>query len=173
MSENSRRDVEREQRFPCEQLEYTRTVGWLLPTILGEILTELGFVVIINPQQANGVDLEVYHESDLIFVAEVLNWSIASRLTDKRRDCIISNLNEYTCEKLLIHTVPLSNLDGFEENGTSLLQIGYQVLPRLYYDFFLTRRQVERRRMVSAATKNDIRQMIISYLTRTEFPIHH
>lgn len=171
MSENSRGDAGREQRFPCEQLEYTRTVGWLLPIILESILTELGFRVIINPQQANGVDLEVYYGADLIFVAEVLNWSTASRLTDKRRDCIISNLNEYNCEKLLIHTVPLSNLDGFEENGISLLQIGYQVLPRLYYGFFLTRGQVERRRMDSVAIKNDIERKIISYLERTEFCI--
>ena len=117
MSENTKNETQEERpRFPCKQEEYTKTVGKLLPTILGEIFTELGFQAKVNPQQANGVDLEVFLGDHLVLVAEILNWSIASRLTDKRKDNIIRNLNEFNCNKVLIYTVPLSNLNGLGEN---------------------------------------------------------
>lgn len=156
-------------RFPCEQNEYTKTVGWLLPTILGDIFTELGFGVNVNPQQANGVDLEVFLGDNLILAIEVLNWSIGSRLTDKRRNNIIENLSEYNCNKLLIHTIPLTNLYGVRENGIDILEIGYQILPKTYYDFFLTRGQVIRRKIECDSTRREIKSKILDYVNNQLF----
>ena len=103
MSENTISDAQREDfSFPCEQLEYVKTVGELLLTILSEILTELGFRVIVPSQRANGVDMKIFLGDNLIAVAEVLNWSISSRLTNNRKNNIIRNLNEYNCDKLQI-----------------------------------------------------------------------
>lgn len=170
MSENIRNEAQEElPRFPCKQEEYTKTVGKLLPTILGEVLTELGFRVKVNPQQTNGVDLEVLLGDNLIIVAEVLNWSIASRLTHKRRGNIIRNLNEYNCNKLLIHTVPLSNLNGLRENGIHLLEIGYQILPETYYNFFQAKDQVEKRTIDSDSTRRNIRAKILKYIDNSLF----
>ena len=170
LSENTISDAQREAfRFPCEQREYVKTVGELLLTILSEMLIELGFKVIVPPQRANGVDMKIFQGDDLVAVAEVLNWRTTSRLSDKRRHNIIRNLNEYDCCKLLIHTVPLSNLDGFGENGIYLLQIGYQVLPESYYDFFLTREQVERRDIDSNSTRRNIRSKILDYINNHLF----
>ena len=170
MSENIRNDAQVEHlRFPCEQNEYTKTVGKLLPTILEKIFTELGFKVKVNPQQANGVDLEVFLGNNLILVAEVLNWSIASRLTDKRKSSYIRNLNEFDCNKMLIYTVPLSNLDGFKTNGIYLLEIGYQILPETYYNFFQAKGQVERRRIDSESARKNIRAKILDYLNNNLF----
>lgn len=170
MSENRRANAQRRHgRFPCEQLKYTKTVGKLLPTILEEIFTELGFRVKVNPQQANGVDLEVFLEDNLVLVAEVLNWSIASRLTNKRKGNIIKNLNEFNCNKVLIHTVPLSNLDGLKENGIHTLEIGYQVLPETYYSFFLTKGQVVKRKIDSELTRRNIRAKILVYVNNHLF----
>jgi len=165
MSENTRSDAQREAfRFPCEQREYVKTVGELLVIILSEILIELGFEVIVPPQNATGVDLRIFVGNRLIAVAEVLNWSIGSRLTDIRKNNIIRNLNDYNCNKLFIHTVPLSNLDGFTESEIYLLQIGFQVLPEPYYNFFLTKRQVERRTVDSNSTRSNIRAKILDYI---------
>lgn len=165
MSENIRNDAQKEhRRFPCKQLKYTKNVGKFLPTILEAIFTELGFRVKVNPQQANGVDLELFLGDNLVLVAEVLNWSIASRLTNKRKGNIIRNLNEFNCNKVLIHTVPLSNLNGLKENGIHILEIGNQVLPETYYNFFLTKRQVERRNIDSDSTRRNIRAKILDYL---------
>jgi len=162
MSEKQVNDAEGKlQRFPCEQLKYTKTVGRLLPKILGEIFTELGFEVKVNPQQANGVDLEVSLGNNLILVAEVLNWSIGSRLGDQRRKNIIRNLNQHDCNKALIYTVPLSNLTGLRESGIRLIELGHQILPDLYYYFFLAKDQEERRTIDSDSTRRDIRDKIL------------
>lgn len=170
MSENIRCDTKiKYHRFPCEQLEYTKTVGKLLPQILGEIFTELGFKVKVNHQQANGVDIEVFLGHNRILVAEVLNWSIASRLTDKRKNSIIENLNEFNCNKMLIYTVPLSNLEGLEESGIYLLEIGYQILPEAYYKFFLTKHQVEKRQVDSDSARRNIRTKILYYVNNYLF----
>ena len=157
------------RRFPCDQSEYVKTVGWLLPTILEEIFTELGFKVTVNPQQANGVDLEVFLEDHLVLVVEVLNWSIRSRLTNRRRGCIIRNLNEFNCRRLLIHTVPLSNLNGVRESGIDILEIGYQILPRTFYDFYLTRNQVIRRKIDCDSTRIEIKSRILDYVNNHLF----
>lgn len=170
MSENVRYVYRRNHlRFPCEQNIYTKTVGWLLPTILGEIFTELGFKAKVNEQQTNGVDLEVFLGDNLILVAEILNWSIRSRLTDKRKGWIIGNLNKFHCKRLLIHTVPLSNLDGVRESGIDILAIGYQILPETYYDFFLARGQVIRRKIECYSTRRDIRSKILDYVNNRLF----
>jgi len=170
MSENIRNYSQVEHlRFPCEQMEYTKTVGSLLPNILGEIFTELGFKVKINHQQANGVDLEISLGNNLMVVAEVLNWSIRSRLTDKRKGNIIRNLNQFNCNKALIYTVPLSNLNGLKENRIYLLEIGYQILPETYYNFFQTKGQVIRRTIDSELTRKNIRAKILNYLNNRLF----
>lgn len=170
LNENRISNVQREDfRFPCEQMEYVKTVGELLLTILSEILTELGFRVIVPSQRANGVDMKIFLGDNLIAVAEVLNWSIGSRLTDNRKNNIINNLNGHNCNKLFIHTVPLSNLEGFTENKIHLLQIGFQVLPEPYYDFFLTRDQVIRRKIDSDSTRRDVRSKILDYINNHLF----
>ena len=160
-SDNARRE---HFRFPCEQTEYIKTVGKLLLTILCGIFTELGFEVKPRSLEANGVDMEVLLASRLALVIEVLNWSIGSRLTDNRKDNIIRNLCAFDCNRLLVHTIPLSNLHGLEENEIDIIQLGYQVLPETYYDFFLTKEQVERRRIDCDSTRRDIRAKILEYV---------
>jgi len=174
MNENGRSNAQREQyRFPCEESEYKKIVGRLLPNILGKTFTELGFEVTVNHQQANGVDLEIYQEDYLVLVAEVVNWSIGSRLTHKRKNSYIKNLSEYDCNRVFIYTVPLSNLDGFKENGIGLLEIGYQILPEAFYNFFLAKEQVERRKIDSRDIRQDIKEKMRSYLERYILCILH
>ena len=156
-------------RFPCEQMEYTRIVGSLLPAILGEIFTELGFRVNVNHQQANGVDMKVFLRDTLVLVVEVQNWSIGSRLTYKRRGNIIRNLSEFDCNKLLIHTIPLSDLSGLRENGIDIIELGYQVLPETFYNHYLQREQVERRKALSDSTMREIRAKILEYVDQKLF----
>jgi len=59
----------------------------------------------VNPKQGNDVNLKVFIRNKLIIVAEILNLSVGSRLSVKKKDCIIRNLSKYKCKKLLIYTV--------------------------------------------------------------------
>lgn len=170
MSEIVRYQSRREHlRFPCKQNEYARNVGWLLPTILEGIFNELGFEAYANPIQTNGVDLEVYFRSNLILVAEILNWSISSRLYNKRKLRIIRDLNEFNCKSLFIHTVPLPNLNVVRDAGIDILEIGYQVLPEKYYNIYLARGQVIRRKTECHSTRKEIKSKILNYVNNHLF----
>ena len=150
--------------FPCKERLYDKRAGAFLVTILRERFSELGFGVSVNPLEENGVDLKVFREGKLVLVAEVLNWNISSILTEKRERKITENLNEYNCLRVLIHTVPLPQLNEFSENGILLLPIGYQVLPRHYFSFFKRRGQIERRKPYSKKVIKDITRLIFNLL---------
>ena len=157
------------RRFPCEELKYAKTVGELLLSILKELFEELGFRAETFPLERNGADMQVYLGDNLVLVAEVLNWSIGSRLTDRRKENIIRNLDQHSCNKLLIHTIPLSNTNGVEEGGIDLLKIGFQILPVTYYIFFFAKKQVMKRWIDCDATRKRIRSKILDYVNNHLF----
>ena len=157
------------KRFPVKRTVYMQTTGRLLPRRISQILRELNsnFTVWINPSQGNGIDLKVWHGCDLIIAGEVLNWSIKSRLSEKRRENMISNLHEFSCRKLLVYTTLDNNhVSRFVQNGIDVMEIGYQVLPRFYYNFYLGKGQVVKREIDSVKTRTDIKHKIISYLNK-------
>lgn len=155
------------KRYPVKRTVYMQTVGRLLPRRISQVLMALGFSVWINPGQGNDIDMKVWHNDRLILVAEILNWSIGSRMSDRRLRKMISNLNKYDCRKLQIYTtLDEKSLSTFNQNGIDTLQIGYQLLPKYYYNFFCSKEQVEKRKIDSAATKEEIKHRIISYLKK-------
>ena len=160
MSENS--------RYPSGQQKYCTTVGRLLPQIVAQILNDLGFVVNNKEDQSNGVDLEVFDkENKQVFVAEIINWSCFSEMSNKRKSWIITNLSKYNCKRVFIYTV-LKNertLADFSTLGISLLKIGYQVLPKSYYEHFAGKGQLVLRRFDSEETRKDVESKIAKSLS--------
>lgn len=157
------------KRFPVKRTVYMQKTGRLLPRRISQILRELNsnFTVWINPSQGNGIDLKVWHDGDLIIAGESLNWSVKSRLSEKRRENMISNLHEFSCRKLLVYTTLDNNhVSRFVQNGIDVMEIGYQILPRFYYNFYLEKEQVVKRETDCAKTKNDIKNKIVSYLKK-------
>ena len=70
--------------LPCEKEKYAGIVGNLLPVVLERIFRELHLIPILNPRQTNGVDIQVFQNDSIVLVGEILNWSISSRLYNKR-----------------------------------------------------------------------------------------
>jgi len=163
-----------EYKYPIERTFYAQSVGKLLPHRISEIFQELGFDTWVNPNQTNGVDLEVYDDEDqLILVAEILNWSPVCVLSHKRKNNIITNLSGHNCKKLLIYTC-LENesiLEDLSSYEVSLLKIGYQILPWYFYEFFLEKDQIKSRRVDSTETKEDIKSKIIEHLQSSSIEI--
>jgi hypothetical protein len=165
--------IEYSDKYPIKnKREYLQSVGRLSPHRIGQILKELnliedyGYRVWINPNQGNDVDLKVWYNNSLILVGEILNWSAKSWLSKKRKSWIIKNLLEYDCLRILIYTT-FSNenlLEDLSLNGFSLLKIGYQLLPKSYYDFFAGKNEVENRERDSQVTRQDIKSKIIHHL---------
>ena len=161
-------------RYPVKRKAYTHSVGKLLPHRISQILQELGFKTWINRGQTNGVDLKVYDNgNNLLLVAEILNWSIGSLLSEKRKNCIIENLLCHNCEKVLIYTnfENKDALENFSEHGISLLKIEYQLLPKYFYNFFKAKDKIVSRRIDSRETKEDIKSKIIEYLQSSSIEI--
>lgn len=156
-----------QRKYPVRRQVYMQTTGKLLPRRLSQILKELGFKIWINPKQGNNVDLKVWINDELILVGEILNWSIGSLLSERRLEKMISNLNEYECRKVVIYTVlDQKSLSNFIESAIDVLEIGFQLLPKFYYDFFRVKNQIEKRKIDSNSTKEEIRNKIMNYLKR-------
>jgi len=154
-------------RYPDEQYDYCQNVGRLLPQIIARILGDLGFRIWVNKEQNNGVDLKVFDEEDnLVFVAEIINWSRFSIMPEGRRSWIISNLSKFDCRRVFIYTTFFNEniLDDFCSKGISLLKIGYQVLPEEYYQHYERKGETLSRRTDSEETKQDISSKIIHFL---------
>lgn len=155
------------EHYPVERTVYTQSVGRLLPHRLGQIFQELGFNTWINSDQTNGIDLRVYDaNNNLILVAEVLNWSCRSSLNEKRKNKMIENLSKFNCNKLLVYT-SLKNkemLNDFSKHEVTCLEIGYQVLPKSFHNFYHKKHQVKWRKKDSAETKALIKSKILEYL---------
>lgn len=155
------------RRFPRVKTAYLQSIGKILPRILRKIFLELGFGVWINPDQGNGVDLELYDNNGrLVVVIEVLNWSPFTILFDERKDCIVNNLTSYDCVRLLVYTA-MSNEDflaDLPDNNIYTIKIGYQVLTHMSYKFFEARNQVIGRKINTKSVKRHIKQKIIQFL---------
>ena len=88
--------------------EYREVVGKLLVHRIAQVFKELGFETRIFRVNANGVDIQVYKDSELVIVGEVLNWCCRSNLPEERKDRIVNNLLKFECHRVLICT-PFEN----------------------------------------------------------------
>ncbi|MEM4733092.1 MAG: hypothetical protein QXD70_01010, partial [Candidatus Bathyarchaeia archaeon] len=97
---------------------------------------------------------------------EVLNWSIGSRLSEKRYENIVNNLSEYNCSKVLIYTTLEEDyVEKFRSKGIITLEIGYQLLPKVFYNFFKEKGQVTKRKIDSSQTSQDIENKLSELIT--------
>jgi hypothetical protein len=155
-----------------DETRRNQSVGRLLPHRIGQIMKELGYrkskgyEIWVNPSQENGVDLKMSHHDRPILVVEVLNWCIRSKLNYKRKGNIIRNLTEYECKRVLIST-PFANEEVIQDLprfGISLLKLSFQILPRLFYEDYASRHQVELRMIDSRETTQNIKAKLEQFL---------
>ena len=148
-------------KYPVPKTKYLQSVGRLLPHRICQILKELNYEAEMSTKQSNGTDLKVWYDGKLVLVAEVLNWSVGSYLSEKRSKNIKDNLNQYSCPKVLIHTT-LSNheVQKFADTDIIVFKIGYQLLPKYFYNFFREKNQVQQRRYDSKEIKEDLKMKI-------------
>jgi hypothetical protein len=162
------------RRYPVEKEEYDKSVGKLLPHRIGQILKELGFRTQIFEVEENGVDIKVFdNDNRLILVGEIINWSIGSYLNNSRITKIINNLSEYQCKRVLVYAAPRGEhlLEDLGSYSISKLKIGYQLLPKYFYDHYAKRGQVFLREIDSRITRQDIKTKIVEFLQSSAIEI--
>jgi hypothetical protein len=163
------------RRFPIDRREYFNCVGRLLAHRLGQIFKELGYQSSIAKGQSNGVDLIVSDDNIQILVAEILNFSIMTYLSEDRKNKIVRNLTEYNCRRLLIFSCIANEgiLRDLPLYAISTLKIGYQLHPKYFYDFFAAKDQVILREVDSQATWQDIKSKIVAFLQHFDMAYSH
>lgn len=145
---------------------HRRKLGKLLTRRIAQIIKSLGFKTKYAVGQSNGVDVKVWHNDVLVMVAEVKNFNIKSKLDYGTKERIINNLNEYpNSKKFLIYT-QMGNeeiLTDLETKGISTLKIGYQLMPRVFYNslpkMFRTYREID-----SKYTTSDLKYKLSTIL---------
>jgi hypothetical protein len=158
------------KRYPVRRKLYIKTVGELLEKIISQAFNELGFRTEIAGS-SNGVDIKVFDkEDDLFLVAEILNWSPRSWLSHKRKNNIIHNLSKYDCARLLIYTCMKDEnlLQDLMAQRIQTLKIGFQILPKNYYNFYFKKNQVDLREADSEETREEIKMRIIECVTASD-----
>src|SRR4030042_7174816 len=153
------------ERYPLDRERYFQSVGRILPHRISQIFQELGYETWICKGQSNGIDLIVFNENGLVFVAEILNFSKFSELSNKRLNSIISNLSEYRCTRVLIYSTCKNEniLSDLPTHDIYLLRIGYQLQPKFFYDYFAGKGQLVLRRLDSRETRKDIESKIAEF----------
>jgi len=122
--------------FPEEPI-YRQCLGRLLTHRVGQIIRNKGFKTEVVYGQGNGVDLKVRLCDTLVLVAETKNYNIKTKLSDDIIENVISNLNEYPhCKKYFIYSQMANKevLNKLSNQGISILEIGYQILPEWFYN---------------------------------------
>jgi hypothetical protein len=157
------------RRYPIDMDRYCQKTGALLVHRIGRVIEKLGYLTWISIGQSNGVDLEVYQNGSLVFVAEILNWSIYTRLSKKRKSAIVNNLSNSSfssCTKALIYTSMRNpkQLNSFSSSRILIIKLGCQILPKFFYNFYALKNQVVSRRVDSKATTAHIRSTLQPYL---------
>ena len=69
-----------------------------------------------------------------------------------------------------IYYVLLGGMDLSDYN-ISLVKIGYQLLPKYFYDFYAAKEEIRSRRIDSRETRQDIKSKIIEYLKSSSIEI--
>jgi hypothetical protein len=157
------------ERFPIEPpTRYFQKTGRLLVHRLSQLFTQMGFSTEVCLGQDNGVDLKVFDSNNkLVLVAEVFNWSPHSSLNLKRKGCVIKNLTDYKCLRVLFYTSmdyePLVN-DLTLLYGIQTVKLDYQVLPEEFFEFFRAKNQIDGRRIDADNIRQYIKAKVIASL---------
>ena len=146
--------------------------GRLFAHRLGQLFIQVGYATWICKGQNKGVDLKVYEYNERycnttpVLVAEVLNWSPKTNIADTRLRKIIRNLSGHDCHRVLIYTTMGNEhvLNELRLHNISTLKIGYQVLPKHFYQHFVARRRAIGRRIDSRETTLHIKSVITEYM---------
>lgn len=146
-------------KYPESRAIYTQKVGSTREIQLRRIFENNGFLVRRNPISNRKCDIELYDKSDVhhkrrLAIIEVTNENLGSFYDSKWIKQKISLFRRYRKEpkplKFLICSFRSSfkDIDKLEYgSGCYAIEIGFQVLPESYYNFFKKKNLVQNRRI--------------------------
>jgi len=162
------------KRYPIEMHKYAQSAGALFAHRIGRIFEILGFTTWIVKGQNNGIDIKVYHESNLILVCELLNWSPYTRLSEKRKAKLLNNLTraEFSgARKVLIYTAMKDEtvLNDLWLYDVETIKIGTQILPKYFHRYYAIKKQIVGRAIDSTESTNLVTEKLSAYIKDIRF----
>jgi len=128
-------------KYPVPRKEYCQKVGQTRVNQLAATLRDLGFKVNTYPKK-HKCDISIYNPRTKCAVIEVKNENIESNYESKEVDSI---LDRFRKEKKDIHKILVcshkgsfskEDLQRMKKEGIKIIEIGFQVLPEDYYNFY-------------------------------------
>lgn len=152
-------------KYPTTRLEYCERVGHTRENQLANILRDLGFKVNVYPKKQK-CDISLYNPKKKFAVIEVKNENFSSHYDKKEVDSILKRFRK---EKKDVHKILVSSfrknfqkddLERMEKKGIKIIEIGFQVLPEDYYNFYKKKRQINWRKIDDIHTSEETKEII-------------
>jgi RNase P subunit RPR2 len=159
--------------YPTNRTEYTYTVGHAGEHAITEILRESNCNVVEHRITENGVDIKL--EDDPEIGIEVWNWSDAHVYND-RTNSVLDNLKPFTFRFLVASflTEETRNyiIDFYVDNPVMVIELGFQILPKEYEDFYRKKKDTKGKLFLTDRTKDSVKHKIkpiIKMIKKYEF----
>jgi len=129
-------------RYPVSRLEYTYKTGSLAEKLVSDILREEGIDVEYHDVHENGVDVKA---RDIDIGIEVWNWSKPHEY-GSRVQSVLENLKPFQFRALITSfisdTVKDNIIDTYVISPVLIIELGFQILPKEFKDFYKDRKDV-------------------------------
>ena len=155
--DSSKRDI-----YPEIRSDYTYRVGSLFEELIRESIEDMGFDTELKEVNTEGVDIDT---EDKKIGIEAWNWSSEHSYL-KREESVLHNLRPYIVRILFasfINEEAKQRITSYyKEDPVIVKEIGYQVLPKGYYDFYKKYDRLDGKRFVSKRLKKELKNIIKS-----------
>jgi len=148
--------------YPTLRSDYTETVGKLTEMGTSKIIMDRGYDVEPHLVQDEGADVVI---PSLKGAIEILNWK-ESHYYDKRIESIVENLRKFDCKGLLVSFINEEARMKIKSKIPDIVikELGFQILPNKYYEFYNNRNQTDNRRFWSKRTEKHLGNVIDSII---------
>lgn len=146
--------------YPECRRVYTYGIGSTAEQFITEILQIKNFKVKPHKVSENGVDICLENENVGI---EIWNWR-ESHCYNSRFQSVVENLKPYKYKFLITSFISPETKSKFEmcykDNPIDVIDLGFQILPKKYEDFYIRRRETKGKKFVSRRTRKICRKRL-------------
>jgi hypothetical protein len=129
-------------KYPVHRIEYTYMTGSIAEKLVSDILREEGIEVVPHNVNENGVDIRA---KDVDIGIEVWNWSRPHEY-NSRVQSVLENLKPFQFRALVTSfisdTVKDNIIDNYVISPVLIIELGFQILPKEFKDFYENRKDV-------------------------------
>jgi len=149
-------------KYPEYRSKYTEMVGKIAEIKISQALLKKEYDIEPHLVQDKGADVII---PSLKGAIEILNWR-EPHYYDERVESIVDNLREYDCKGLLVSFINEDTKMKITSKFPDIVirELGFQILPSKYYEFYKSRTETDNRRFWSKRLEKYIDNVVGSII---------